>query len=399
MNVSEERLYKAKEIMISSLRSCYDKRGIVAGRQHFSEYWARDSFFASLGALELNTEKDINIVKKNLELFLDNTKNGKVPTLFDDLASIKLVLNMFNVRINKIRLKPIYTPLQPYFKKYPSIDVGFLLLSIIRAYYEKTGDIDFVKKNFKKLEDILHYSETFLNKKTGLIIEHPSCAWDDSIMRDCESIYVNVLYYKATFDLSYLADVINHKNSSKGLIKKSSEIKQRINDTLWNNRGFYSDSTCLKDYFSTAGNLLAIIYNIADMKKSKQIIGFIDNKKLNYPVPTRTNYPVFPMNRIHPLIRLIGMAGYHNNDHAWLWIGALELMARKKSKLDYNEVLFNIVNTLLKYKEVYEIYNRNGSPFRGLFYKSEHPFAWSSGLLIYALSYINKKFKDKNFKK
>ena len=390
VNIDMEKLGEARRIIVSSLRACYDKEGIVAGRQHFSEYWARDSFFASFGVLELKNKRDTNIVKKNLELFLNNTKNGEVPTLFDDLALIKLILDIFNVKLDKVRLKPIYTPLQPYFKKYPSIDVGFLLLNTMRAYYEKTGDIGFIKKNFKKLEDILHYSETFLNEKTGLIIEHPSCAWDDSIMRNCESIYVNALYYKATFDLSYLAGVINHNNSNRELLKNSSEIKQRINDVLWNNdKGFYSDSTCFKDYFSTAGNLLAIIYGIADRKKSRQIIEFIDNKKLNYPVPTRTNYPLFPRNRIHPLIRLTGLAGYHNDNQAWLWIGALELIARKKTNSNYRAVLSGIVDKILEYKVVHEIYDKKGNPFRGFFYKSEHPFAWSSGLLIYALSNLN----------
>jgi len=44
---------KARAIAADCLRRCYDANGIVAGRHQFNDYWARDSFFASFGALEI----------------------------------------------------------------------------------------------------------------------------------------------------------------------------------------------------------------------------------------------------------------------------------------------------------------------------------------------------------
>ena len=48
---------KAKEIAMNNLRDCYWPDGIVAGKHHFTDYWARDGFFAALGALQIGDKK------------------------------------------------------------------------------------------------------------------------------------------------------------------------------------------------------------------------------------------------------------------------------------------------------------------------------------------------------
>lgn len=40
-------LVQTADIAISNLRSCYSRFGILAGRHHFTDYWARDGFFAA----------------------------------------------------------------------------------------------------------------------------------------------------------------------------------------------------------------------------------------------------------------------------------------------------------------------------------------------------------------
>ena len=68
---------KPESIAKNSLRKCYKKHGIVAGATHFNYFWARDSFYASWGALEIGDHK---IVKKNLESFIKYQKNdGQIP--------------------------------------------------------------------------------------------------------------------------------------------------------------------------------------------------------------------------------------------------------------------------------------------------------------------------------
>ena len=64
-NIVMGEIDAAFEIAARDLRACYTEHGILAGLTHFKQYWARDSFFASLGATKLG---DFDVVKKQLEL-------------------------------------------------------------------------------------------------------------------------------------------------------------------------------------------------------------------------------------------------------------------------------------------------------------------------------------------
>ena len=55
-------LTHASDIATYNLHSCYSQFGILAGRHHFTDYWARDGFFASFGSLAIG---DQEIVAKN----------------------------------------------------------------------------------------------------------------------------------------------------------------------------------------------------------------------------------------------------------------------------------------------------------------------------------------------
>jgi glycogen debranching enzyme len=50
---AKEVVHRAYRIAVRHLGACYNPDGIVAGRLHFNAYWARDGFWASLGALAL----------------------------------------------------------------------------------------------------------------------------------------------------------------------------------------------------------------------------------------------------------------------------------------------------------------------------------------------------------
>ncbi len=382
---------EALNIITYSLRSCYANHGILAGKHQFSYYWARDSFFASLGSLVL---KDYNIVRKNLSLFLKFTRDGMVPlSIGDSMLKIltQLVFNHYSFPQPK-KLIPCYKNHHFYIKRTVPLDVGSLLIITMREYFKHTHNFHLLKSNINTLLKIINYYNAHIDDN-GLIVDQPSSSWDDSIMRHTPSIYTNTLHYKALIDLAFLiqkSELNNLKKHISELNNKAVNIKKSINTLLWNkNLGFYSDSLDFKNHFSTPGNLLAIIFGVADKNKALKILNYIDDNKLNYPVPTKTNHPSFPNNKIYPLIKLVGLRGYHNNNLAWLWIGALELIARARLGLDYKFLLSRIILVINKHKGVFEIYDKNGRPFRNLFYQAEYPFAWSSGLLLYAFNKLN----------
>ena len=61
-----ESIAKAWTIAHKALKECYKGPGIIAGKHHFDDFWARDSFFASWGSLAAG---DFTEVRSNLDLF------------------------------------------------------------------------------------------------------------------------------------------------------------------------------------------------------------------------------------------------------------------------------------------------------------------------------------------
>ncbi|MGF3555306.1 MAG: trehalase family glycosidase, partial [Thermoplasmatota archaeon] len=130
----------------------------------------------------------------------------------------------------------------------------------------------------------------------GFVREDAYCSWADSIKKQGFVLYTNALYYKALLDFSEINAILNKKQEAKNYYEKAIELKKRINKCFWKNKkGFYSDFLPEgKNYFLTEGNLLAILFDIADLERSKKIIRYIDNKKINSPVPSKTNHPKYP---------------------------------------------------------------------------------------------------------
>ena len=101
-----------------------------------------------------------------------------------------------------------------------------------------------------------------------------------------------------------------------------------------------------------------------------------------------TNYPRYPFWRTGPFQFLVGMADYHNRGCLWLQPGITYAISLWKvgQKKEAKEFLERIAKHIVKYNGVYEVYEKDGTPVKRLFYQSEHPFAWSAGLFLYAFN-------------
>jgi len=169
------------------------------------------------------------------------------------------------------------------------------------------------------------------------------------------------------------------------------KVKKRINEFFWSNRkGYYKNSDVYKN-FSTDGNVLAIIWNVADYKKKRLIEKYIEKHKLDQPVPLRTVHQEYKNILISPLVVIAEYPKYHNG-YSWLWLGAIDVIAKAKlgMKRKVIEELQKISRIIIRDKTIYEVYNNKGHPVDTKFYDSECPFAWSAGLFIYAVNYLFK---------
>jgi len=367
-----ELIKKANEIAVRSLRACYGPKGIYAGRNQFSDYWSRDSFFASLGALQIG---DNEIVRKNLENFaLYQKSDGQIPLRIGSKYFILKYLG-FPYEFHG----PIYDE-----DKLGNtvVDSNTLYVLAFSEYLKKTKDLAFAKRIYPHFLKCVQWCKEY-PEGSSLITERHYSNWMDSVKKKGWVFYTNLTFWKACAEMNYISKFLKIP-FDESLAEKS---KEAINKAFWNGN-YFSDwvDTKREDYFPTSENFLAVAWGFATKEQSKKIM-----KKLTEVKKEEISLPVYPRydkNLSHPGLALLGLGGYHST-MSWLWTSCVEALAWEKIGNHKNaiQILENISKLIIKHDNVYEVYSGD-TPFKNLFYTSEHPFAWSSGLFIYAVKKI-----------
>lgn len=276
----------------------------------------------------------------------------------------------------------------PNFRSHQSggmvMDGGLLMVIAFCEYMKHTDDMPFLRMHYPSLIRAMQwYTRRF---DQNLISEWFLCEWADAVLKVGKTLYTNVLYVKALQDMSQLAGIMKQMKDRHYFLHYSRNIQKSFVHTFWNGT-YLSDWYDYKrqDYFASHANFLAILYNLVDQKQALSIVDYT-NMYCSLDFTMETNYPLYPLWRIGPLQLMVGMGDYHNRGCLWLQPGityAISLwnVGRKQEAKIY---LAKIARQIIKHKGVYEVYEKDGSPVRRIFYVSEHPFAWSSGLYLWA---------------
>lgn len=300
--------------------------GFLAGLHHFVDLWARDSLFVAWSVGDRSTIETF---------FRFQRKDGAIP----------------------YRIFRRFGRLWPNFRSLQSggfvPDGGLMVIIAAKKYGKK------YKKQIDKARDF--YTTKFGN---DLISEWFQCEWADAVLKVGKTLYTNVLYWKATED---------------------KKIKKKINETFWNGE-FFADWVDYKrqDYFASHPNMLAIIFDLATRNQAQSILQYAKKHCWN-GWTLASNFPRYPWWRIPIQNYFVGMRDYANG-MVWLQPGILYAVALHKvgQKQEASHVFKKISEKIIEYNGVYEVYEKNGAPVRRFFYKSEHPFAWSAGLFVWA---------------
>ncbi|MFC1771418.1 amylo-alpha-1,6-glucosidase [Candidatus Margulisiibacteriota bacterium] len=365
---------KAYKIAHNTLRGRYSDKGIRAGKTHFSDIWARDSFFASFGCLSIG---DKRIVKANLQTMLKFMRhNGQIPLR---IGQKNMMMKLMGLRWG---WQPVYREDK---KNCLPVDSNSLFIIVIAKYLEVSNDIDFVRANFLKARKIIEWNFT-MDKDNDLLLEEEEYAsWTDSLRKRGKVLYSNVLHYKAVKSFALISKILNETAAKDHYSELALKIKAKINEQFWNGQ-YYIDwiHKHRHKYFSTDGNMLAIVFDLADKNKAMKIQECIREFDMDHGFTTQTNYPKYHYRHIFPLFYPIRLPDYHNGLQ-WLWIGCVDAVAKHKigMETEARKLLLKLARKIDEYNGVYEVYF-NGKPVKRFFYKSEKSFAWSAGLFIWA---------------
>lgn len=364
-----------------NLEACFQEKGIVASVDHFSDFWARDSFYACWGLLKTG---EYGKVRKNLELFIEYQKeNGHIPRRIDRFI---VPLKYLGLKIKRKKLKPRYTGVYIY----PALDSNILFIITFYKYLKESGDMEFLNRNLNPLLGAAGWLERY--EKKILLDEGLFANWADIIVKKGKVLYSNILYFEALRDMSRIGKMLEKTKFQERFARKSEQVKEEINKEYWND-GYYIDWIYKKrkhDYFSTDGNVLAMLFGVSGPDRNQKIIDYIEKHHLA-EIPMKTNHPSYPAWRVKLIMRLVGAPGYQNNSTSWLWLGCIYAVALHENghKQRALEISKRISEKIKEYKKVYEIYGPDGVPFRGWYWRSASSFAWSSGLYLWMYERLN----------
>lgn len=258
MEIEKGAYNKAIEV----LEKCDTPHGFHAAYPGYKGVWARDSTITSLGASLLG-EKFKDAFKKSLELLgSEQSKNGQIPNavMFDNGKHVD----------------------------YKSIDST--LWWIVGNYiYAKRFDKKVLEKNKGKINLALNWLRCQDWGEQGMLAQHPTSDWQDAFPhRYGYTINTQALWY-------YVLTLIGDKKEAARLKKMVNEDKD---DGLWNGQFYYSYRWKnhnayreIGDWFDSLGNLLAVVFGLADSARAKKILDYIRAKGIDKPYPVRSMDP------------------------------------------------------------------------------------------------------------
>jgi glycogen debranching enzyme len=259
----------------------------------------------------------------------------------------------------------------------------------------ESGDEKFAKTYFEKANSAVQWLSSKDRDNDFLIEERVFANWADSVLKFGRVLYTNCCYHKALADFSWLCTLTGNEKLLPQYERLVAKTKEKINGFFWEGN-YYADwyDWTRHDFFASDGNVLAIVWGIADDEQAQMIETKIRQHRLN-AVPLKTNYPAYPFWRI-PIMFLPFQAYHYHNGFSWPWLGCLNTIALNKIgwKKEARQELRKLAQMINENGTVHEVFDERGKPVRTLLLKSESPFAWSAGTFIRAVHEMRKSGSD-----
>ncbi|MBI2208576.1 hypothetical protein HYU50_03695 [Candidatus Woesearchaeota archaeon] len=255
---------RAKEV----IKICSTKNGLFAsgGIDGYNAVWARDSMISFLGASLVKEKLFKNTFKQSIATLTKNqSKNGQIPNAVDKFSKRKQHVD------------------------FASIDSSLWYIIGHYIYKKRYNDNSLFKKYEKNIGRALLWLRCQDTGEKGMLTQLPTSDWQDAFPHKYGyAINTQALYYK----------VLNLTNNKKDAKKLFAAVNEIHDSKLWNGN-FYlpyrwkNHNRYLErgEWFDSLGNLLAIVFDLADKIKAQKILSHIEKNKINEPYPVKAIYP------------------------------------------------------------------------------------------------------------
>lgn len=357
--VSEARA-RAEETLIAN----GGELGLLGSHSAYRQVWARDSMICGLGLLLCASTEGAAIQQRSLDtLRRFQTPLGNIPhnVGFAGVADPALVAHG-----GRLEPRGSSDPGESAIVR-DTIHAGCIdnsLWYIIGHYYTyaRRGQRGLVADAWESLERALLWLRYQDSNECGLLEVHEAMDWNDLFANRYNVLYDNVLYYAAWQAMAAMADALGRPSAFYR--DNAADVRKKINVVLWVGseepkdyawiagerrewlytlrrvetelveRPFYLPYMAFRDYadrFDTLGNVLAILFGVADQRKMDKILDYIHDCGLDQPFPVRAIYPVINPGdrdwREYYRVRNLNLPHHYHNGGAWPFIGGLYVAA------------------------------------------------------------------------
>ncbi len=306
----EEAYTKALEV----LRECESDLGLKASAldEGYHQVWGRDSMISSLGILLTDDHTLQEASRKSLE------------TLRAFQTELGLIPNNVDVHVKEADY-------------HAYMDGNFWYVIAVHAFFKKTNDQDFLKEYYPSVKKTLTWLLYQDVDKSGLLSSQEATDWQDQFSVRGKILYDNVLYYQALRKGAELATIMGEKENAREYQERAEKVKRAINYLFWvrdthkdmlplveNGEKEFKNSSAIEfeklliaenslylvrrpyflafrsfhqhgEWFDTLGNMLAILFEVADSKKAQMILDFAAQAGIAMPYPAKAiDPPIFP---------------------------------------------------------------------------------------------------------
>lgn len=295
-------------------------------------------------------------------------------------------------------------------------------------HYVVTRNRDLLQKAWPSLERALLWLSYQDSNECGLLESHEAMDWADLFANRYNVLYPNVLYYAAWQCMAHMAEALGR--DAELFQHTAQDVRRKINTLLWIGREepkdwnrlkherkewfyvlkrvetelverpFYLPYMAFRDYadrFDTLGNLLAIVFGVADGDKANKILDYIQGCGLNEPFPVRAVYPVIRPGekdwREYYRVRNINQPDHYHNGGAWPFIGgfyvAALVQAGRLAEAEQQLLKLAAMNMLGKHKEWEFNEWFHGQSGRPMGFGGQ---SWSAAMFIFACDAVTRGY-------
>ena len=367
---------------------------LAAGGTHFEALWTRDASWGCLGLVA--SGRDPGTVRDTLHALLNRQKlDGEMPRRQGNHLSLTQMVGDF-----------LHLPLRncdnlvkaEYRNERDALQYDGNALPLIAAaeYAARTGDKAFLQENYQALtraaDWLQQQDEGRLKVAPGrldLIDQAPSSDWKDVVGRHGVVAYTNALAYQGHRAMAALDRMMGNPEKAAAREAFAGVLKQDFNQRLWDEKaGHYKDSE-VDGRFSPDGNILALVYGLADDGKAERIFQKLERTAEDQPLLFPAAEEDYPGSYIPVWLKAGGMEHYHDA-MVWPWQGAaFAVAAARHGRTELaREALEKMASAAERDGTFYEIYTpgANPHPVRTWAYESERDFLWSAGTYLWAVN-------------